>query len=235
MLAFLLPLAAFALCASAGVPCPSPLPGNVYQYSASLLDGTSVPFSKYNGYVLLIVNVGACNQSACVLCMVMCACAGLLCSPAPLCVRASTWAVCAQRVAPRGAVLMLVICMYDIFAWYASALPAFCAALWCVSSSEPSNNPAATPPVRACAPLPNCVSSFLSQRHSTSTPPSNVRSFPTVCFNLPPYLPPSSLPTVSTYLNIACIHSNLAACWSGDSRAVPRVFVIRLRSWSRLS
>ncbi len=51
---------AMASCFSQSVPmvaCPSPLAGTLYDYSAPLLNGTTVDFSQYAGKVVIVANV----------------------------------------------------------------------------------------------------------------------------------------------------------------------------------
>lgn len=51
---------ALLVCAAAqNVSCPTPLDGNIYGYSAPLLDGTMVDFSQFQGQVVLVVNVAS--------------------------------------------------------------------------------------------------------------------------------------------------------------------------------
>lgn len=52
--------AALAACATAqNVSCPSPQAGNIYGYSATLLNGANYPFSSLAGKVVLVVNVAS--------------------------------------------------------------------------------------------------------------------------------------------------------------------------------
>jgi hypothetical protein len=54
-----LSLALLGVAVAQNVSCPNPLPGNIYQYSANLLDGTPVDFSAFKGQVAIVVNVAS--------------------------------------------------------------------------------------------------------------------------------------------------------------------------------
>ena len=55
----LLAAATLGLVSAQNVSCTNPLSGNIYGYSATLLNGSTIDFTAFAGQVVLVVNVAS--------------------------------------------------------------------------------------------------------------------------------------------------------------------------------